>query len=139
MEWLIGQWSTGKSDSSIQLNVEWAPGKKFITSKCILNKVGETPQIDTQVMGWDPQHNSIVSWHFDSNGGYGHGIWSKQSKDNTWTVDVAGVGADGSNTTASNTFSVKTPDEFIWQSVRRSLDGIAIADTEAITVHRAKP
>ncbi len=138
LNWLIGEWSTEKQDASAHMNVEWAPSKKFITSKCTISKTGAPAQIDTQVIGWDPQHNAIISWHFDSNGGFGSGTWNKSQNESKWTVDVAGVGADGSNTKASNVFTLKAPDEFVWQSIHRSLDGADVADTEAITVHRAK-
>ncbi len=138
LSWLIGHWLVEKTDAGVELSVEWAPGKKFITSKTTLRKNGRQPEIDTQVIGWDPQHNAIISWHFDSNGGFGNGTWSQLPGEKKWIVDVIGVGADGSNTTASNVFSPKAPDEFLWQSIRRSLDGAAVADTEAITVHRLK-
>ncbi|CAN5461372.1 hypothetical protein BH10CYA1_BH10CYA1_27780 [soil metagenome] len=139
LDWLIGNWSTEESESSAQLKVEWSPqGKKFITSKYTLNKSGTTPQIDTHVIGWDPQRRCIVSWHFDSNGGFGTGIWSKQPNENTWTVDVSGVSGDGGTISANNIFSLKSPDQFVWQSTHRSLDGVAVADTDPITVHRIK-
>lgn len=139
LEWMIGNWSTEKSDNFAELNVEWsAQGKKFITSKCILHKGGNAPQIDSQIIGWDPQHNSIVSWHFDSNGGFGTGVWTKQTTENTWNVDVTGVGADGSNTRATNSFSIKSPDEFVWQSTHRTLDGLGVPDGQPIAVHRVK-
>ncbi len=138
LNWMIGEWTAEKPGATAQFNVEWAPSRKFITSKCTINKNGAAPQVDTQVIGWDPQHNSIVSWHFDSNGGFGGGAWSKQHNENKWTVAVVGVGADGSNSVASNVFTMKTSDEFSWQSINRSLDGAPVADTEAIIVKRAK-
>ncbi|MCC7528010.1 MAG: SgcJ/EcaC family oxidoreductase [Candidatus Melainabacteria bacterium] len=138
LNWLIGEWSAEKPDASAHMIVEWAPSKKFITSKCTISKTGAPAQVDTQVIGWDPQHKAIISWHFDSNGGFGSGTWSESVNESKWTVDVAGVGADGSNTMASNVFTVKAPDEFVWQSIHRSLEGATVADTEAITVHRAK-
>lgn len=140
LDWLIGDWSTGKSDSSADMKVEWSPqGKKFITSKYTLNKSGTSPQVDSHVIGWDPQRRCIVSWHFDSNGGFGTGIWTKQPNENTWTVDIKGVGGDGSNITANNTFSQKSADEFVWQATHRSLDGVSVADTDPLTVRRVKP
>lgn len=140
LDWLIGNWSTDKAGSSAEMKVEWSPqGKKFITSKYTLNKSGQPPQIDSHVIGWDPQRRCIVSWHFDSNGGFGTGIWSKQPNENTWTVDFTGVSGDASNMSANNTFSQKSSDEFVWQSIHRSVDGVAVADTDPITVHRIKP
>jgi uncharacterized protein (TIGR02246 family) len=138
LSWLIGDWQVSNPDASAHMNVEWAPGKKFINSKITLSKKGNDPQIDSQIIGWDPQSSNIVSWHFDSNGGFGVGTWTKRPGENQWTVDVAGVGADGSNTRASNVFTQKTADDFVWQSVHRSLDGIGVADSEALNVQRVK-
>jgi uncharacterized protein (TIGR02246 family) len=138
LDWLIGQWSAERPDATAQLSFDWDAEKKFITSKVSLSRNGKNPQVDTQMIGWDPQHSNIVSWHFDGNGGFGSGIWTKQADDNKWTVNVTGVGADGSNSLASNVFSLKSPDEFTWQSIHRSLDGTAVPDTEPITVHRVK-
>lgn len=138
LSWLIGKWTANKPDASAQLVFEWAPGRKFITSKCTVSKEGKQPQTDSQVIGWDPQQNTIVSWHFDSNGGFGNGIWKNQPDEKKWTVLTAGVGADGSNSTASNVFTLKSNDEFTWQSVQRYLDGATINDTEPITLQRIK-
>lgn len=136
--WLIGKWSVENANASVQMNVEWAPGRKFITSKTMLSRNGKEPQIDTQVIGWDPRNNLIVSWHFDSNGGFGNGTWTKTADGNRWVVEVVGVGADGSSTTASNVFCPKSGEEFTWQSVHRSLDGKPVPDTESLTVHKGK-
>jgi uncharacterized protein (TIGR02246 family) len=138
LNWLIGQWSVNNADASAEMNVEWAPGKKFIISKSIIKKTGKSQETDNQVIGWDPQHNTIISWHFDSNGGFGHGIWSRRPDERTWTVNVVGVGADGSNNNATNIFSLKAADEFSWQSIHRSLDGTPVVDTEPFTIHRVK-
>ena len=139
IELRIRRWSANKPDGSAELNIEWAPSKKFILSKCTLSKQTMQPQIDTQVIGWDPQHNSIISWYFHCNGGFGNGAWNKQPNEEKWTVEVAGVSADGNNTTASNVFTLKTRDEFVVESTHRSLDGAIVGDTEAITVRRVKP
>lgn len=138
LSWLIGDWQVDKPNASARMNVEWAPGNKFILSKCTLTKTGDDPQIDTQVIGWDPQNNNMVSWHFDSSGGFGSGTWTKEPGKNQWTVNVVGVGADGSNTRASNVFTQKSADSFAWQSVHRSLDGAPVNDTDVLDVQRVK-
>ena len=135
LEWLIGKWQVDKPDHATTLDVQWGAGRNFIVSKCVTNRNGEE-QVDTQVIGWDPRTKSIVSWHFDCNGGFGYGKWGKQS--NHWLVDFAGVGVDGSANRATNVFTVSNPDEFTWQSTEQSADGVAIADTEALKVKRTK-
>lgn len=134
--WMIGNWHVANVDANTHLDVEWAPGRKFIFSKCVVNKNPKTSQTDTQVIGWDPRSNSIVSWHFDSNGGFGTGVWTNNGGRNEWSVDVQGTGADGSTTRATNVFSLKKTDEFTWQSVNRSLDNSPVGDTDPLTVQR---
>lgn len=138
LDWMIGEWRVIKADVNARMNVEWAAGKKFILAKTTITKPDKTEQIDTQVIGWDPQNNRIISWHFDSNGGYGSGAWSKRPDKDEWSVEVSGVGADGSTTRATNVFYLKSPGEFSWQSVNRSQNDAPVADTEALTVQRLK-
>lgn len=136
LDWLIGEWRVDKKDVAAQMKVEWAPGRKFILAKTTITKPDKSEQVDTQVIGWDPRNNRIISWHFDSNGGYGTGVWSANAEQNKWNVDVSGTGADGSLTTATNVFTFKKSGEFSWQSVNRSLDDAPVPDTEALMVQR---
>lgn len=138
LEWLLGEWTVESSQGTASLKAEWATGRNFISAKTEISKKGSPTQVDTQMIGWDPQRKIIISWHFDSNGGYGSGLWSKLPDGNGWQVDVTGVGADSSNTTASNVFTVRSPDEFTWQSVNRSLNGTPVGDTEPITLRKVK-
>lgn len=136
--WMIGDWRVNKNDVNAKLSVEWAAGRKFILAKTTITKPDKSEQIDTQVIGWDPQNRRIISWHFDSNGGYGSGAWAKHPDKDEWSVDINGIGADGSTTRATNVFQLKSPGEFSWQSVNRSQDDAPVADTEALTVQRLK-
>lgn len=137
LDWLIGNWQVKKSDgSSIKLKVDWDSNHNFIHSKCINASPSSTGTMDEQVIGWDPRKNTIVSWHFDSNGGFGYGKWLKES--DHWTVEFAGVSPSGANMRANNVFTPKSPDEFTWQSIFQSADGTALPDTDLIKVTREK-
>lgn len=136
LEWLIGKWQVGETDASVQLDVEWAPGRNFILSQCIITRK-DSREVDNQVIGWDPRTRSIVSWHFDSNGGFGYGKWTRNAS--KWVVDFAGVSADGSSTRATNTFIEQGPGEFSWQSTEQSAEGVPVSDTPVRKVTRSKP
>ena len=58
----------------------------------------------TQVIGWDPAAGTIRSWMFDSDGGFGEGIWSK--KDNSWIVKFSQVLPDGRKASATNIYTL---------------------------------
>ncbi len=106
----------------------------FLHLKYLIAKAGETPKIDTQVIGWDPNRDQIISWHFDSSGGFGYGRWRKQ--DNKWIINAEGVEQSGWNSTATNVISSVDKNSFQWQSMRRTVDGLTFADTEPLTVKR---
>ncbi len=137
LNWLIGNWNVDTKEGTAKLNVDWAPGKNFILAKFGIRKKDSPEQIDSQVIGWDPRTNNIVSWHFDSDGGFAYGKWSKQA--DTWTVEVAGVTANGGSSRASNVFTVKSPSEFVWQSIDRFANGTQVDNTEQLKVLKAAP
>lgn len=136
LDWLVGKWQVDRQDNPTRLEVDWGAGRNFLFSKTISNKNG-VPQIDTQIIGWDPRSRSVVSWHFDCNGGFGYGKWQKQP--NGWMVDFAGVAADGGATRATNIFETRGTDEFTWQSRNQNAEGVEIASTEPIKVKKIKP
>ncbi|MFN8659953.1 MAG: nuclear transport factor 2 family protein [Candidatus Obscuribacterales bacterium] len=136
LQWLIGKWQVSKTDNAAILETTWAPGRTFIHSRCTFNR-GGAQQVDNQVIGWDPRSKTFVSWHFDQNGGFGYGKWNH--KPDGWQIDFAGVGGDGSSTRATNIFTMKGPDEFVWQSIDQTSDGNAVADCPALTLQRVKP
>lgn len=135
LQWLIGKWQVSKTDNPALLETTWAPGRNFIQSKCTFSK-GGSQQVDNQVIGWDPRSKTFVSWHFDQNGGFGYGKWNRKA--DGWQIDFAGIAGDGSSTRATNLFSIKGPDEFVWQSVDQTSDGNALADCPALTLQRVK-
>jgi hypothetical protein len=132
---MVGNWRVDKADSATKLEIEWGAGRNFLISKCIVTRNGAS-QIDTQIIGFDPRSESIVSWHFDHNGGFGHGKWSKSTEG--WQVDFAGVGADGSRTKASNIFVMKSPDEFSWHSIKQSVEDQALPDSDVLVLQKSK-
>ena len=46
------------------------------------------------MIGKDNAKGVIRSWVFQSDGGFGDGVWTREGK--KWSIDVHGVRADGS-------------------------------------------
>lgn len=136
LNWLLGSWSAEKGSDKVSFNAEMTPKKSFIICTYRMQRDGKEDQIDKQIIGWDPIKEQFVSWIFDSNGGFGYGTWSR--KGNQWVVESSGIQQDGSTTKAVNVLSVKDPNSFSWQSTNRSVDGIALGDTENLEVMRLK-
>ena len=53
----------------------------------------------TQMFGKDNADGGIRSWVFQSDGGFGDGLWTRDGK--KWTVDFAGVTAEGKKLSAT--------------------------------------
>ena len=75
----------------------------------------------TQIVGWDPAAGTIRSWMFDSDGGFGEGVWSK--KGNSWIVKFSQVLPDGRKASATNIYTIVDDNTFTWKSVGREVDG----------------
>jgi hypothetical protein len=88
------------------------------------------------MIGKDNNESAIRSWVFQSDGGFGGGIWTREGK--KWTVDVAGVLADGSEMTATSVYIRVDDNTFSWQAIDQEVDGVAIPDSKPIKVTKQK-
>ena len=134
LAWLIGDWAVEKDGNSMVVKIEWAANKKFIHLRYMIKKAGSEELDSQQIIGWDPRRQQIVSWIFDSRGGFGSGTWSR--RDNQWLVDSEGVDPEGRSTAATNIISNKSANSFSWQSVNRSIEGESLSDTAPLTINR---
>lgn len=135
LSWMIGNWSAEQNGGFVKMKADWAANKNFITCQYETKKSPESPVLESrQVIGWDPRTSEPISWHFDSNGGFGWGNWIK--KGNQWLVESTGVERDGSTTSGTNVISMNDGNNFSWQSVNRSVNGVAFNDSNPLTVHR---
>jgi uncharacterized protein (TIGR02246 family) len=134
LSWLIGEWKAERNGASAKMKAEWSANKNFIRCTYEIKKPNQPAFVDFQVIGWDPIEDQIVSWLFDSSGGTGHGYWEKNGS--KWIVESVGVEHDGSTTSAINIIEPTEPNSFLWQSLNRSIDGIALGDTLPLKVER---
>lgn len=137
LSWMVGEWSAEENGGYVHMKADWVANGNFITCQYETKKSADAQPVDSrQVIGWDPRTGLPVSWHFDSDGGFGYGDWVR--KDNKWMVNATGVERDGSITTATNVMSVADPNSFSWQSLNRRVNGIVFADTAPLKVQRVK-
>lgn len=135
LSWMIGYWSAQNNGGSVKMKAEWAANQNFITCTYETKKSPESPAVDSkQVIGWDPREERFVSWHFDSNGGYGHGTWEKVG--NKWVVRAGGMDRDGSVNASTTLLTYTDQDSFTFQSVDRSVDGVPFSDGVPLKVQR---
>jgi len=132
--WMSGEWQAKGPGGEANLSTRWAADKHFMVAKFhVKTKDGEQLE-DMQIIGVDPGKRAIVSWVFDSEGGYGRGIWSTDGK--RWAVNMVRTSPEGMRMTARNILEPKDSDSFVWKSTNRRLNGLAIPDSDSITVNR---
>lgn len=136
LDWLIGDWIDTDEDSTVTSSFQWDKYKNFLTQNFSVNAEGKFEIEGKQIIVWDPIHEKIRSWIFDSDGGFGEGSWKK--KGNNWIVETAQTLADGRRASSTNIYTPIDANSFTWQSVGREVGGELLPDIAPVTVVRKK-
>jgi len=134
LEWLLGDWVDEAEDATVSTSWQWAKNERFLTGNFSVSVDDQVEMEGTQVIGWDPVAGQIRSWVFDSEGGFGEGVWRRVGGD--WIVDSTTTLSDGSQGSATNIYTPVDDNTFVWKSVDREIDGESQNDIEQIPVHR---
>ena len=132
LDWLVGTWQAAAKDREVTITYEWDENKAFIRGKFTAKDGDKVVESGTEVIGKDNAKGVIRSWVFQSDGGFGEGVWARDGK--KWSVDVHDVRADGRELTATMIYMPVDPNTVTWQAVNQALDGEALADTAPIKV-----
>lgn len=134
LAWLVGDWADQSEDATVETSVAWTKNEKFL-SYSFKVAAGDLDELEgTQVVGWDPVQKSICSWMFDSDGGFGDGVWTR--KGNRWKVNLHQVLADGRIASSTNVYTYVDDNTFTWQSTDRDIDGVRLPDVDPVTMVR---
>ncbi len=136
LEWLVGTWHAAMPDREATITYTWDENKAFIRGNFTVKEGAKIIQSGTETIGMDHSAGAIRSWVFQSDGGFGGGVWTGGG--GKWSVDAHGVRADGSRLTATILYVRVDPDALTWQAVHQSVDGIPVADTAPIKVVKVK-
>jgi hypothetical protein len=108
--------------------------KHFLRVKVTMNgKNGELPG-GTQIIGRNPTNGQLVSWFFNSDGGYGSGVWRQHGSG--WMIRTVGLTADGAPTMATNVIYAADKNVASWQSFSRRRGDTALPDVKEIVIER---
>ena len=137
LQWLIGDWVDESPEALVVTSYRWTDNQCYILSEFKVQIAGRPVMTGSQRIGWDPLAKQVRSWVFDSEGGFGEGIWTRDG--NRWIVKRSGVTRDGK--IASGTFIIThvSRDRMIWQSRDRIVGGEKTPDVEAIPITRKAP
>ncbi len=134
LAWLVGEWVDQSPDATVDAKVTWTKNKTFLSYAFQVTAPGVDSLEGIQVIGWDPAARTLRSWMFDSDGGFGEGVWSKQ--DNSWVVKFSQVLPDGRKASATNIYTLVDGNSFTWNSIGRKLDGRFLPNIEKVKIVR---
>jgi uncharacterized protein (TIGR02246 family) len=136
LEWLIGTWVAAGKEKEVLTTYEWDEHKAWIRGKFTVKEGGKVIETGTQMIGKDNSRSVIRSWVFQSEGGFGESVWTRDGKQ--WTVEATGVLPDGREMTATNIYLRLGPDAWTFHSTNRTLGGVALPNADPIKVTRQK-
>ena len=134
LDWLIGTWRGQVKGQDMLISFARERERPFLVGEFTTTAPGKTVSLGTMRIGLDPLSKKFMSWHFDPDGGYGHGLWLREGKH--WAIDSRGVQADGAETAAVNILSRFGADELGWGSIDRMVGGRAQPDSPPIRLKR---
>jgi uncharacterized protein (TIGR02246 family) len=137
LEWTIGEWIEDAAGPHVgRVRFEWSPDRNFLLATRAVGVQDILLDNGSQRIGWDPAAKILRSWHFESDGGFGEGAWTKDG--DKWLVKSSSVLRSGSLLTATTVITRLDPDTISWQMKDQQLDGKAVPDSPVVKMKRAK-
>src|SRR5262249_46434755 len=137
LAWLIGDWIDEGEDSVVLTSCRWSADKNFILQDIKLRVAGRDAMEVSQRIGWDPVTKRIRSWVFDSEGGFGAGVWARTSEG--WMIRTTGARAAGSPAAAGNLVVATGKDSYGWRSTDRVAGDTVMPPLEVTVVGKPPP
>jgi len=137
LEWLIGEWVDESPGAVVHSSYRWSEDGNFIINEFSAKFAGRPVMAGTQRFGWDPLANQIRSWVFDSTGGYGEGLWTRDG--DRWVIKLRNVTSEGQVGTATNVLKRIDKDRWGWQSYDRMVGGELTPEIEQVIVVKKPP
>ncbi len=137
LEWMIGEWVDEGPDSHVRVACKWSDDGNFLIRTFTVRVQGRPVLTIHQRVGWDPLARQFHSWEFDSEGGYGQGVWSRDGE--RWVIKHSGVRPEGMTASATHIVSRERPDLVRWEAVNRVVGGESVPQDRTYAMVRVPP
>lgn len=134
LEWLIGDWVDQDEDTDTHLSYRWDENKNWIFQNYEMAILGQEYLKGYQIIGWDPIKKKIHSWIFDSEGGFGECIWSKEN--DKWFANTGFTFSDGKKGSSLHIYKKINDNSYTFSSQARDINGIIQPNIGPFTVVR---
>jgi uncharacterized protein (TIGR02246 family) len=136
MRWLIGDWLSTDKDGSTAMTCKPTLGGVFLHLDFTAKRPDGTMTV-MMMIGFDPLTEQVKSWTFDSLGGYGEALWSRDG--HQWLGQAVGVLPDGQDGTTTYIIKYEDDHSFTLQMRDRLVAGQPLPNAEVKYVRKAKP
>jgi uncharacterized protein (TIGR02246 family) len=134
LEWMVGSWNDNSPGITVETQVAWTKQNHFLRRSFSVTREGQNTVDGTEVIGYDPVQGRLRSWVFDSQGGFGEGLWTQEG--NKWLVNMKATGPDGSQSTSQHVITKVDDNKYTWESINRARDGEVLPNLDKIEVVR---
>lgn len=134
LDWLVGKWEDSDDNVQILFDNQWDKYKNFLTENFKMSIYGQDDIEGKQIIAWDPINESIRSWVFDSDGGFGEGKWEKIDK--SWHATMQFTLSDGRTASSTNIYTPVDDHSYTFSSVERQIDDEILPDLDPVTVEK---
>lgn len=135
LAFLVGEWVDHSEGASVHSTYRWSANEAFLVQTFSVVVDGAVDMQGTQIIGWDPDRQSIRSWLFDSDGGFGEGRWEFDG--DHWTIHQTSILPDGRKGSAINVLRPIDPDTIAWKSTARQAGGELLPSVDEFLIVRA--
>ena len=137
LNWLVGEWIDEDDDSVVSFSCYPTDNGKFLLREFTLKVAGQEVLKGTQRIGWDPVSEQFRTWIFDSEGGFGEGVWIQDG--DSWLLNVVGVNSDGEVASGTSVYSNMTGRSMTWQAVDHEVGGVPVPDSSEFSLVQRSP
>ncbi|MFG0336319.1 MAG: YybH family protein [Maioricimonas sp. JB049] len=137
LEWLVGDWVDEGADSVVEASYAWSDDGSYLLQSFRVRTAAGVLMEGTQRIGWDPQTQRIRSWIFDSDGGFGEGVWMQVGEE--WVVQLQSVLQEGASASSTRRLKRRGNDHIIVSIADRVVDGTALPDLQVTMARRPPP
>lgn len=123
---IVGDWMARLGDAKYKVTYMWEPSGTWILGKGLFLSPNTEPIHTTSRIGIDAKTGNIVSWSFDSMGGYSHSSWKKVG--DGWQLEANGVNAEGQSSKSKQIISLVGSNSVDWIFTERELGGKSAED-----------
>lgn len=134
LAWIVGEWINESGDTKVHLNYRWDENGNFIVGDINITAGDQVLMKSFQRIAWDASQGKFRSWTFDSDGGFGEGVWN--ATPNGLVMQNSAVGPDGLRGTATVKLVSDSKDRFTVQGIHRMSEGMEAPDYEYTVVRK---